>query len=258
MRKKVRRRPLRWYVIWVFIFSFLFASLVLFLVNLPVWDIREVEVTGNQYLFRDDLLKLADIPLGDNIFLTRFDKARKTFDKIVQIEKVNFKRRLPHRLEIQIIERKPFAVAIISGNSTIIDRAGYILDSGSIALPLTGKFILPHASIDSSKLPVVSGIDEKELIGGYYIKKEFSQTVFDLFPKLTIFFKQSNLNIQFNGLENVSVLINDITKVRFGPIENMEEKMRVLKYLLEVSRPKANEIEYIDVRLTQNPVIKYR
>lgn len=258
MKKKLRRRPLRWYIIWAFVFSFLLASLMLFFINLPLWDIREVEVAGNQYLFRDDILKLADIPLGDNIFLTRFGKARKALEKIVQIEKVNFKRRLPHCLEIQIIERKPFAVAIISGNSAIIDSQGYILDAGSGILPITGKFILPHVPIDSSKLPVISGINESELVDGYFIKKEFSQAVFDLFPKLTVFFKQSNLHMQFNGLDDVSVLINDIVKVRFGSIDNMEEKMRVLKHLLDISIAKTNEIEYIDVRLTKNPVIKYR
>jgi cell division septal protein FtsQ len=66
------------------------------------------------------------------------------------------------------------------------------------------------------------------------------------------------IQLETGGFEKISFLLNDLLRVKVGRDENVKEKMGVFKRLLPVIADKWSQVEYVDVRYPDNPVVKYK
>lgn len=252
MKARTRKRPLRWYVIWTFIFGFFAVTLIVFLLSLPLWNIREIKVEGCQMLVADEIRQIADIPLGENVFFVSFEKAKKKLSQIIPIEEFRILRIPPSTILIKIKERIPVVTASIDNSSVVLDKEGYILN---LDPNLSGVTInLP----DISRLPVINGIKKSMAQDGKRLNNEISLLIFHLFTQFSKSFERAKLQLQLENLENINLLIDDVIKIKIGDTVNLEKKIKVFKALLSKVSDKTNQLEYIDVRFPDWPVVKFK
>lgn len=242
--KKRWRRPFSWYFIWFLFFLIAASSLLVGIINLPVWQIREIQVVGTQILSPEEIKTLAAIPLNENLFLANFERTKNNLQKIIAIKKLRISRIPPATIRLNIEERRPLAVVVFKDESAIIDEEGYILNSNR---NLTLNIV---SLVD---LPVVFGL-EKDIIS----ENRGIEIISGIILELTKFYEPKKLQIEYKNFEDISFLLDDLLRVRVGKGEDISKKMFVFKRLLLEIQGKLDKVEYVDVRFPDSPCILFK
>jgi len=247
VRSRNKRRKNSWYIIWFLILFFSLASFTALIISLPVWQIQKIEVQGVRLLSGEEINRLAKIPLGENIFLVRFGRARLNLEQIPVIKRVDFLRRLPDTLIINIMERKESAVIVLGGESLLIDEEGVILNRSPVYI----KFP------DISGLPVIYGL-KTEWIEGYRLRGETGEEMIALLRELKNFISPAKLQIDVSNPEEMNLRVDDTLQVKLGAVRQIAEKIRAFEILFNEVKDRKLNIEYIDVCYPQFPVIRFK
>ncbi len=233
----------------VLFFLVVAAIAVYYIMALPIWRIEVISVDGANMLSGDEIRDLSGIPLSENLFLTSFAHARGNLKKIPAIAEFHIYRIPPGTVLIRVRERKPIAVIVFKGRSAIVDSDGFILNRNPNL-----SFNVPNLA----DLPVVSGIESEEALSAERIDPAFAALVKDILAELSSQFGSRRIHLDIGGFQNISLLLDDILRVRIGRGEDIARKMEVFRALLPVISGKWPQVEYVDVRFPDNPVIKYR
>jgi len=108
-----------------------------------------IEVNPLKRLKRDDVVALAGVKPGDDMFALRLDRVGEQLMKSPWVEKVKVKRYFPHTLAIEIAERDPVAI-INMGYLYYVDKKGEVFK--------------PLNDGDSLDYPVLTGIYEEDMV----------------------------------------------------------------------------------------------
>ena len=252
VRRKHRTRKRKPRIFRLLLSLLILAAIIagsIYILSLPIWEIKEVVVNGAKMLSDSEIQTLAAIPLSENLFFTRFDRTESNLSKIPAIKSFKIYRIPPATVLINIKERKPIATLVFSKRSVIIDAEGYILNRN------------PNLTLDIpnlANLPIVTGIDEKAVLGADRIDGKTAQVISHIILKLSHFLESSRMQLELGGLEKVSFLLDDLLRVKMGEAEQIKRKMEVFEALLPVIYGKWSQVEYVDVRFPDNPVIKYK
>lgn len=211
---------------------------------------KQVDTAGNNYLSKEKIIAIAKIPIGENIFLIDLDEVKSRFSQIIQIEKIGLRRKLPGRIIIDIKERKPFAIAVIGGQATLVDSEGFILAKQTL-----GSSVY---KVDIARLPVIRGINDKSIEEGKRLGPSDRIFMKDTLNLLSGFLDPSTIQIEVGNRAEIVLFIEDILKVKIGAAGSMDRKIRVLQALLDSIKGKLQKVEYVDVRIPDNPVIKLK
>jgi cell division protein FtsQ len=250
MRKRGDRRPISWYVAWTTLCLIIAAILSGFILSLPVWRLKSVRVVGNNYLPEAKIIRTAMIPQEENIFLIDLDEVKNRFSNIIQIKDIRIKRKLPDTIVIDIKERIPFAITVISGATSLIDDEGYIiarqgLDSSAY-------------TVDIAKYPVIRGIDKKSLEGGIRLNSGDRSFVRSTLAILSNSIDLGTIQIEAGNREDIIIYIEDIMKVKIGDPRDIEKKIKVVRALLGSLKGKWTKVAYMDVRVPDDPVVQFK
>jgi cell division protein FtsQ len=90
----------------------------------PRFSIVELEVEGTKRLSREDVLGAAAVTRGANLFSLDIPQAERKLVESPWISSARVTRRLPGTVRIQVVEREPRAIAILSGKSFLISTDG--------------------------------------------------------------------------------------------------------------------------------------
>ncbi len=244
--KKTALVFLRVLVLLTIVISFIFAFL-----SLPFWQVKNIYVEGNKILSADFIKSKVNIPFNENIFF--FDRSyvlRKLFE-LPQIKSASVSLRLPNSIIIKIKERNPFAVVTASNKYLIIDNEGYIIESIE-AIGSLEKFFVQKA-ID---LPTVLNLPKEAIIDGNKIDPKAMKVIEFSFLKLKNFLKDSKFEFELKDGQ-IDLIIDGAFKIKLGVPEDIEEKSNVLSKILDAIKDKRT-IEYIDVRVDNFPVVKFK
>lgn len=254
VKKKPKRNDLKRSISWA-ITSFVLAAIIVailagLILSLPIWKTSNVQVMGNSLLTEAKVIHTANIPMGENIFLIDLDEARNNFAGIVQIKDIRITRKLPNTIVIDIKERAPFAIAVIGGGTSLIDDEGYIIAKQDLAPSAAGK--------DIAKYPVIRGIDKKTLENGNRLNsadRAFIRSALNSFSDSSDF---GTVQMDISKRDDIVIYIEDILKVKIGDTSDVERKMSVVKALLGSIKDKWTKAVYIDVKVPDSPVIKFK
>lgn len=228
----------------------LFASTIVWILSLPYWHVKEIFISGNAIVPKQQILEKAKIPSKENIYFMNYKEISRRIKEIPQIKNAFVSGRIPNNLEIKIEERKPFCVFIIDQKYFIADDEGYIINLDVDQQPIN----IPHAS----NLPVVLGLSKDSIIDVKKISLKVIEAAKKSFNILSALLKNSRFEIEMNNADNISIIIDDIFKIKIGDLENIDQKLKVISTLLKNSLTKNHNIEYIDVRVIDSPAVKFR
>jgi len=251
-RTKARnaRRSVSWYLTWSVLTIVIISILSGFLLSLPVWQISSVKVTGISYLPEAKMISTAKIPQGENIFLIDLDEVRARFSKVIQINEIKIKRKLPSTIVIEIKERSPYAIVVIGGATFLVDEDGYIIASKSLSSSIY--------RLDISKYPVIRGVNKKNLEKGMRLDEKDRTFVRAALEMLSKFIDISAIQIEVGDREDIVIYIEDILKVKIGTPADIERKIKIIKAIRDSVQGKWTKLSFIDVRVPDSPVIKFR
>lgn len=243
-------RVVGWYATWSILFIVVISILAGFIMSLPIWRIRSVQVTGNNFLPEAKIINTAKIPQGENIFLIDLDEVKSRFSDVIQIKEMRIKRKLPATVIIDVKERIPFAIVVIGGTTSLVDEDGYMIARQSLGSSMY--------KVDITKYPVIRGILKKNLENGVRLNPGDRAFVSSALGMLSKFIDLGTIQIEAGNREDIIIYIQDILKVKIGDARDIERKIKIVNGLLGAVKGKWIKIAYIDVKVPDDPVIRYK
>ncbi len=131
------------------------VTLSFYILNIQVFIIKNIEVDGNYYLSKNDVVSLSGIHTGVNIFAVNLDKIKENLQRDPHIKNIDIRRALPNSIIIEVNERNEVAVIPYNGVYLHIDEDGYVIEVSK--------------EYQDAKLPILSGFNIKKFMAGQYL-----------------------------------------------------------------------------------------
>ena len=123
--QKKRRRKKRYLL--KFILFVLICVGIYFGVHIDSFKIDGIAVVGNEAISDEEILKLSELKVGENIFDVHPLFAQHRIKQNLYIEKVRVRRKLPNKIEISVTERNGTAQFQMGKRFVITDNEGMVL-----------------------------------------------------------------------------------------------------------------------------------
>ena len=253
-----RRRSIRKKVI-VALIALAVAGIVagvVYLLNSDAIEIREVEYVGADHLTQAECEALAPSPEGQNLLTFDANSISQGFLRDSWVESVSFNRVFPHKLQIEIHERKIGAVVEFNSGANQTSQSWIITLSGTWIMGVpkqdseVGKTISQNIFTDADSAVHIkdcpNGIapemgkacTDETVLNALKIMSEFSTDLKDEVQSITA----SNINATTLQLKNN-------VEIAFGSAENVREKERIAKEIMSQN----DKVVYVNVRSIDRP-----
>ncbi|MGE5418157.1 MAG: cell division protein FtsQ/DivIB [Acidobacteriota bacterium] len=240
-QKKASKRPilviLLILMIMVAFYSFLHSSLFM---------IEKVYTVGSQAVPGNEIIKLSGIEKGINIFDIDSDASEKAITIIPRIKTVDVVRHLPSKIEIRVVERKPWAIILGKDKYFIVDEEGVCLQK----LQMFELANLPMITL--AHMP--ARINEGQQLGSKDIGL-LKSVISALPPALA----QSVSEYHCTADGQVYIYTLNGIEVRIGGIDRLAEKIQVFEQAMKLDNKNTKQkLAYIDLRYEGQPVVRYK
>lgn len=225
------------------IFLVVSATVLGVFVYVPFFTLNEIKLEGAKYLTEEDILRIGNIYMGEQMFRLETDVVQSRLSKDLRIEEVSVRRKLPHTLEIKIKERQPLATIICDYGYLDLDRNGMIIDS--------------YKTIKTMQIPMITGATVRDLYIGDTVDDELIKKILDFLQRLN----EDTLNL----LSEIAIVEQDYivmytateraVQIRIGKLERLDEKAMLTEDFLRDLATNPHSVEYIDFNYT-SPFIK--
>jgi cell division septal protein FtsQ len=137
----------------------------------PRFALTDVSVVNDGGMTTEQVLRLAGVKVGMNAFAVDLDQVQRNLELIPQVQRVEVRRMLPHRLQIRLSER--VAVARLQPASREVGAGTFFVDrTGVVMKPLKftdGTVIAPATP---ATMPVLTGVATADLRVGQRVESE--------------------------------------------------------------------------------------
>lgn len=241
-RKRLAPRVLKAVVILLTILALAVAARYSYRVlqTTSYFNLKEIVVTGEKRVKREEIINLSGIRSGGNILVMDLKRLAERIESQPWIEMANVRRVLPRGLSIEVKEREPFAIL---KTDTL-----FYMDRG-------GKPFKELDKDDTAGYPLITGlskveIERDELARDAVMKTfEFIETEAGYWPQdLAI------SEIIVSRSQGITVLSDNVAvKIGFG---DYKVKIERLKRVLDDLTAKGKTAEYIDLTYTGQVVVR--
>ncbi len=218
-RRKIKVRP--GCLISVFILAV--SAVVLFLT--PIFDIDDIEITGNERISKAEIMIASGIRENKNIFAINKAQAKKKIMALGYIEEVKIERKLPHRVTIEVKEGTVAAYLDFGDLYAGINKDGQTLCNMSKASPVKNA-------------PVVLGIGVKKAdVGKSIVLNDGRRDEYEVLVKLMETFDSLALTeniteIDITSKENIMFRYKGNLKVELGGLNDYDLKFSYIMSML--------------------------
>lgn len=223
--------------------KFVKASAILLIIGIiavfaftaPIFNIKNIEVKGNNQIPKDTIISISKIKKGENIFKTN-NSVIQNIKENQYVDEVSIKRKLPGTLQITIKERSVKYQIKLINSYAYIDKNGYILETSSV----------------KAEVPIIVGfnITENELLN----KKRLEITDLEKLNKILKIIEASKATemdkliteINIENENNYCIYIESQNKkVYIGDTNDLTKKMLYLKKIIDEEK-ETNGTVYVD------------
>ena len=200
----------------IFLFGAAYAVL-----SLPVFNIDEIVVTGNEKIPDERIKKIINENRGKTLYTFSGAAARRELKQDPYIADARFTRTFPDKLTVAVTER------VVSGYVRYMNGEYIYIDGEGTVLEVASEF--------TERLPVVVGLVFDAFSLGMPILPDNS-SAFEALVELQYLFnkydlEQEIIRVDLSDEDNVRLFVYNID-VDFGGISNADEKTRALKEII--------------------------
>src|SRR6266704_4370226 len=214
------------------------------------YQVRTIELQTDGTLQREQILKVADLHEGENIFSVNLGRVRDSVERLPQVDEAEVVSKLPGEIDIRVVERKP--VAWITGDKQISDPfvsdAAFLVDARGVLMK--EKKLLP----EYLGLPLISGCSSESLEAGKVIESPEAKTALELLRLSASSFMQTRFQIREIDLsKSYCLLVTDKnhSRVAFG-LNDLEEQLQRLERFLDYCDHTKQELETLNLVVQRN------
>jgi cell division septal protein FtsQ len=214
------------------------------------YQLRTIELHTDGTLQREQILKMADLHEGENIFRVNLGRVRDNLRRLPQVDDVEVVRKLPREIDIHVIERKP--VAWITGDKQISDPfvsdAAFLLDARGVLM--REKKLLP----EYLGLPLISGCSSESLEAGKVVESLEAKTALELLRLSTRSFMQTRFLIrEIDVSKSYCLLVTDKNHARVTlGLNDLEAQLERLEQFLVYCDDSKQELETVNLLVQRN------
>lgn len=206
------------------IFAFVVITTIITSLCLTVlFNIKEIEVVGNNYY--DDKLVIAagNFRMGDNLFTSNIAESQEDIkDTFPYFKDVKITRKLPNKLIINIEEAKiTFVAKELNDKYTFLSKEGRIMKQNVPYLP-SGFIVTYGLDLENSKLG-------ENISSGDKLRFDLISRIYEYYPMLT--------EIDISSITNIKFTVNDKLKIKFGDESNFDQKIQMINAVINSNGP---------------------
>lgn len=216
-KKLKKRKKIAFYAILVVL-----SVTVVTVLSLTVFfNISKITVKGNAHYSTEQIIKVAGLKKGQNLFrLNKFKIIETLEKKLPYLETVTIKRKLPVGISITVTETEPFMAVDYKNGYLLVDENMKILKSTDV---------MP------GKLAYVSGIKPSVTKSGNVLddKKGLCDKLKKLAPILKKHLEDGKVSqIIISEVYDIQFIYDERVTVKLGTLENVDEKVRLVAHTL--------------------------
>ncbi|HHY77415.1 MAG TPA: FtsQ-type POTRA domain-containing protein [Clostridiales bacterium] len=228
----------------IFILVLILGISAALLLSSDIFNIKNIYVTGNKTVPKNEIILLSNIQYNQNIFRLNRKKIIKNILHHPKIKAVRMKRVLPSSIALDIIEREGVALIPYLGSYITIDEESVILEVISLDYNLD--------------LPVIQGITfsdfklGEELISDNKEKLSIVMNILKYLKSVEMTEMVETINVE----DTSNIVINSKSNVLFYlGNNNLDYKIRMAKSILDDLNEKM-ETGIVDMRHEGSPIFK--
>lgn len=205
--------------------------------------IQEIKVQGLKIIPENQIIKLANGIQGQNLFLLDQEALRNKITLHPLVRSVQFQRKLPQTLVIQVTERSAAALVAVAKGVLEVDEQG--------------TFLRRLESWPKTDHPVITGINITDSIGpGQNLSSPSLTAALGMLGQAPAGLAAHIGEIHVNDVQQITLFLDSGVEVRLGKADNWKDKLNALYKLLNDNEYKSFQqgVRYIDFTAAK-PVI---
>src|SRR5438874_11345928 len=221
-----------------------------FFIDNPDYKLSNIEVQTDGTLQRDQILNVAGLREGENIFRVNLARVHERLQELPQVDGVEVVRKLPAEIDIRIVERKP--IGWITSEKQIADPfasdAAFLVDARGVLMK--EKKLLP----EYLGLPLILGCVSESLEAGKIVESSEARTALELLRLSTRSFMQTRFQIrEIDVSKGYCLVVTDKnhSRVTFG-FDDLEQHLQRLEQFLVYSDDSKQELETVNLLVQRN------
>lgn len=229
-RKK--RKAFLMLVKWATLILLLIGGGIGFLLS-SFFNIKKIEIVGNNKLTRDEAISLSQIEIEENTFKLSKNKIEKNIKQNAYVESVKIKRNLPSTILIEIEERVPTYMITFANAYAYINNQGYFVEISKekLELPIITGYATKEEDIQLGERLCTEDLQKLDDIL-QIMKAAESNEIANIVTKINISDKQ----------DYVLELKSEKKTVHVGDTSNLSTKMLYIKEIIEQNKKIEGEI----------------
>ncbi|HUU50168.1 MAG TPA: FtsQ-type POTRA domain-containing protein [Nitrospinota bacterium] len=240
--KKIYYR-LRIFCIPILIAFFVF-QLITYIKQSYFFNVKEINILGTNFLSEKYIAELISVEPGMNIFKIDIEKISKVLGKEPWIKKVKIERKLPKTININIQERKPYAV-LLSTEKYLLDDAGFIIKKLDF-------------KEETERYPLIKGVKKINYNIGNRVSLERPLRGLAILKNLSnsgLYNLRDIFIVDMSDMRRVSIKMTNGTRLNLDE-SNIEKEVSRLKTISKLLKKDKRRIEYVDLCFRKKVVVK--
>lgn len=228
----------------IILIGILIGTLIYILLS-PLFNIKDVTVTGNNKLSKEEIISLSEIRTEENIFKTSKNDIKNRIKTNPYVENVKIRRKLPDKVEIIVVERVATYMLPFANSYVYINNQGYMLEitSQKANLPIITGFSTPEENLhEGERLVSEDLVKLGEVL--QIIESANANGIQELITKIDI-----------SNRQDYTIMLEKEKKlVHMGDVSNLSTKMSYINKIIQDEAGIEGEI-FVNTDLTNKGAV---
>lgn len=217
----------------------------------PTFNLTGIVVKDGDNITKEEILNSFYLPMGTNIFKIEYENIEKSVKKLPYIQTASANIKLPNEMEIDYVERIPFALLKYLESFLVMDKYGYILE-----ITKENKF---------KSLPIIYNIK----FDTYEIGSKLEDTAKIKYDNVVYLIEHANQNnfkysiseINYESISNVKMWVKGLeVEIIYGEIDRniIGDKLNYISEILTRINGKQGRVDVSSSDYLENTVFTER